>query len=96
LLAIILIIVGIFFSFLHGKVNGFIFFFGLVIAKIQVFSYIYTAIMNPGLPKREYENLRFTDENKNYRICKDCRLWINTDAKTFHCYECEVCVEGRL
>ncbi len=66
----------------------------MIIALIQLGSYIYTAIINPGLPKYEYENLIYSDDHKNLRRCKDCKMWINTEEKTFHCYECEICIEG--
>ena len=35
-----------------------------------------------------------SDEFKNLRRCKDCKLWINTEERTYHCYDCDICVEG--
>lgn len=83
-----------FFTFLWQNSNGIIFSFGIIICAVQIISYIYTVVVNPGLPKQEYERLIFEDESKNFRQCKDCKLWINTEERTFHCYECEVCIEG--
>lgn len=70
---------------------------GILISGLQIFLFIISGIKNPGLPKKEYENLVFEEENKNaknYRQCKDCKLWIDTDEKTIHCKKCKVCIEG--
>lgn len=53
-----------------------------------------TSISNPGLPKKEYETLIYEDNSKNFRQCKDCKLWISTDEGSQHCKICKVCVEG--
>ncbi len=65
---------------------------GLIISLIQITSYVYTALINPGLPKHEYEKMIVYDIN--IRKCKDCGMFINLKELTFHCYECGVCIEG--
>ncbi len=53
---------------------------------------MYTALINPGIPL--HKNGLLTDENVNFRQCKKCKLWVNTEAKSNHCFECNICVEG--
>jgi hypothetical protein len=84
------------FSFLWDKLHGIVFTFGLVIALIQLSAYVYTAMANPGIPKSEYETINYGETGKNFRRCKDCKLLVNTEEKTYHCYECEICIEGNI
>ena len=68
---------------------------GFIIGLIQIILYTFSGILNPGLPKLEYEKLIYEDvSNKNFRQCKDCKFWINTEFSTQHCNECNVCIEG--
>ena len=70
---------------------------GSIINIAQIYFLIISSTMNPGLPLKEYNTLIYEEENKNaknYRQCKDCKLWINTDEKTIHCRKCKICIEG--
>ena len=70
---------------------------GSILNLIQIYLFIFTSISNPGLPSKDYEKIIYEEENKNaknYRKCKDCKLWINTDEKTIHCRKCQICIEG--
>ena len=70
---------------------------GSIINFVQIFLFISSSTKNPGLPLKEYGSLVYEEENKNaknYRQCKDCKLWINTDEKTIHCRRCQICIEG--
>ena len=70
---------------------------GCIINFVQIWLFIYSSTKNPGLPLKEYGTLIYEEENKNaknYRQCKDCKLWINTDEKTIHCRKCQICIEG--
>ena len=70
---------------------------GSIINIAQIYFLIISSTMNPGLPLKEYSTLIYEEENKNaknYRQCKDCKLWINTDEKTIHCRKCKICIEG--
>ena len=70
---------------------------GTLINIAQIYFLIISSTMNPGLPLKEYNTLIYEEENKNaknYRQCKDCKLWINTDEKTIHCRKCKICIEG--
>ena len=70
---------------------------GIIINFTQIYLFIISSTKNPGLPLKEYGNLVYEEENKkakNFRQCKDCKLWINTDEKTIHCRKCQICIEG--
>ena len=70
---------------------------GTLMNLFQIYLFFITSTRNPGLPSKEYEKLVYEEENKsakNYRKCKDCKLWINTDEKTIHCRKCGICIEG--
>jgi hypothetical protein len=94
-MALVSLIASLFFNFIWGKVHWSIFCIGIVILIVQMTSYTYTALANPGIPKAAYEHIIMQDEGKNFRQCKDCKLWINTEENTLHCYECDICVEGK-
>ena len=95
LFSIIITVLVLFLYFLYNKIPFVIFAIGLVISFIQLSSYLYTALINPGIPKIEYEEMS-TDpnNNNNFRFCKECKLWTKTSERTYHCYECEICIEG--
>ena len=70
---------------------------GTIINFIQMYLFVYSSTKNPGLPLKEYGTIIYEEENKNaknYRQCKDCKFWINTDEKTIHCRKCQICIEG--
>ena len=70
---------------------------GTIINFVQLYLFVISSIKNPGLPLKEYSNIIYEEENKNaknFRQCKDCKLWINTDEKTIHCRKCQICIEG--
>jgi hypothetical protein len=53
--------------------------------------------MNPGTPGKEYflENFDMEKNNlKNYRICGNCKLIMDLDKETEHCFDCNICVMG--
>jgi hypothetical protein len=96
LLTTIIVVSSVFFTFLKDKIHWALFVFGIILSIIQITSYVFTALANPGLPKAEYESMIDSEEGKNLRRCKDCRIWVNTDEATFHCRECGICIEGIL
>lgn len=63
---------------------------------LQFGFYINTSITNPGFPKAYYESEIFENNERNFRQCKDCKLWINTEERTFHCQDCGICIEGKI
>lgn len=67
-----------------------------LIVLIQNLFYLITSLSNPGLPKASYAQEVLEDQGRNFRKCKDCKLLINTEERTFHCQDCEICFEGKL
>ena len=69
---------------------------GSILNLLQIYFFIITSIRNPGLPSKEYEKTVYEENKtaKNFRKCKDCKMWINTDEKTIHCKKCNICIEG--
>ena len=70
---------------------------GNLLNVTQIYFFVFSSIKNPGFPLKEYSTLIYEEENKNaknFRQCKDCKLWINTDEKTIHCRKCKICIEG--
>lgn len=66
-----------------------VFIIGLFIALIQNASYIYTALINPGLAVYEPNNINYYDTNR--RFCNKCKIYVNSDT-TYHCYYCDICI----
>ena len=63
---------------------------------IFLFSYLYTALINPGIPNKQHfsKNYKFTnkEEVKKYQICKECNIIFPKTYKVFHCSVCNVCI----
>jgi len=68
---------------------------GILILLLQNFFYILTSLSNPGFPKAIYEIEAYETEDRNFRQCRDCKIWINTTERTFHCDYCGICIEGK-
>lgn len=69
---------------------------GIGLYFTQLISYILTALINPGFPKKEM-NLKYMVKNvpfKNFRICGVCNVIMNIDESTSHCEDCNICIEG--
>ncbi len=70
---------------------------GILVYLIQISAYWYTALINPGIPKRElWLNEGDEIKIKNSRICYICNVVMNMDEGTEHCDDCGYCVEGKL
>lgn len=67
-----------------------------IIFLIQIFSYLFTIVRNPGIPesKRYYLYPSGSNGIKRFRICRICKMYMNLDKKTYHCHICCICVEG--
>ncbi|MCQ2819333.1 MAG: hypothetical protein MJ252_18880 [archaeon] len=69
--------------------NGIILFFGLILSFAQLSSYALTATINPGIPKKSYEQIaNSSNNNGNYKRCTECGLWRKVGENTYHCSEC--------
>lgn len=72
-------------------------FIGILLLATQIFSYWYTALKNPGIPKKElWLNNGKEVTIKNSRICYICNVIMNLDEGTEHCDDCGVCIEGKI
>ena len=80
--------------YLYNTVHYLYYLLGIIVALFQISTFTYTSTINPGLPKAEYDAIVYQDKSNNYRQCKDCRMWINTEEGTQHCKVCNICIEG--
>lgn len=82
-----------FFYFFWNNMSLFIKFFGIIILLTFFISYTITFLMNPGIPKYD-ENAILGQPREKYTFCNLCKIWVNNENKTSHCFDCNVCVEG--
>lgn len=86
-----------YFYCLWAVLNFYVKISGLFILSILLGAYLFTVMINPGLPSRELWLENFNPEKietTNYRICEKCQLIMNLDKQTEHCHDCNVCIEG--
>ena len=82
---------------LRNLLHKYIWYIGFIIYIIELFLYLLTSILNPGTPEKKYFLENFDMEKndlKNYRICGNCKLIMDLDKETEHCYDCNICVMG--
>lgn len=82
--------------------------FGIGLYFIQIISYTYTFLKNPGIPINKEVSLEMkkdmeaNNQNKNrnkrkgYQFCNICHIYVDTKSNTNHCEDCNVCVEGNI
>ena len=63
---------------------------------VFIISYIYTVLINPGIPNRQYyigfyKNKKIGDKN-NWKKCSKCNILIPKKLKVVHCNICQVCI----
>ncbi len=95
-LVLFLTFIGVFLS-LGDKLNYYVRIIGIFIYSVQFISYSACSLINPGLPDNRFlENPNFKFDNKVLQPCSECKLLndLNTTEITYHCFECEVCIEG--
>ena len=61
------------------------------------FSFIYTVLINPGIPERKYYSKNYIqnikkEEKSKYIKCKICNIITPKELNVSHCYYCNVCV----
>ena len=77
--------------------NNYLFIKILFILNYIIFitSYIYTVLVNPGIPKREHYIKNFLNKKvdiNHWRKCTKCNILIPKHFKIHHCEDCDVCV----
>ena len=70
-----------------------------IIFLFYICSYLFTALINPGIPNREYFSKTFIKNNvggtKKIQKCKKCNIIVPKNLNVSHCDYCEVCVIGQ-
>ena len=82
-----------FFYYFWENMSLFIRISGIIILLTFFISYTMTFLVNPGIPKYD-ENAIMGQPREKYRFCDSCKIWIDMDKNTAHCFDCNVCVEG--
>lgn len=93
LLSIIFVFFFIFTNLLKGKLSRLEELAGIWIFIILIVSYLYSALRNPGIPELSNFNLQ-SDPKVEIKKCRECRNYVRMDRQTYHCFECNVCIEG--
>ena len=66
---------------------------GNILYFIFLFSYSYTALINPGFPKYDIDSVT-GEPRKKFYYCSSCKIWVSREKKTLHCSDCNICIEG--
>ena len=86
-----------FYIFFYKFLNIIIFYLGIIIYILFIIIHLTTSLINPGLPPKKYflENFSMNDsEIRNYVICRKCKIVMDLDKGTEHCYDCDICIMG--
>jgi hypothetical protein len=100
IIIIALIILMIFyFNYFKDSMNPTIKFYGIIISFIHASIYLMCFLINPGIPPKDlwienYFKNKTNDSNKNYsiKICKDCKIIIESTENIEHCKKCDICI----
>ena len=86
---------SIIFYSLKNKANIFMKMLYLLGYLFYAIAYILLMILNPGIPTKK-NNIDLDELKKNYNQCKicNCIFYKNSGYITFHCHECNICVEN--
>ena len=66
---------------------------GLISFLTYLISYTYIFLINPGIPKYD-ENAILGKPREKYSFCRKCGIWKNMDNNVYHCFDCDICIEG--
>ena len=66
---------------------------GLIAYLTYFISYTYIFASNPGIPKYD-ENAILGKPREKYTFCRRCGIWRNMDKNAYHCFDCDICIEG--
>ena len=81
-----------FYSFWY-YLNSFYQKLGISVYLIFLISYSHASLINQGYPKNILESKVMEEKNK-FKWCNICKIWININRKSYHCKECDICIEG--
>lgn len=68
-------------------------FSSILLYLLFFFSFLHTALVNPGYPKHNLDS-KTGEPRTKYELCNFCKMWVSKDKKTKHCNECGICIEG--
>ena len=66
---------------------------GIISFSTYFISYTYIFLINPGIPKYD-ENAILGKPREKFGFCKRCGIWRNLDKNVYHCFDCDICIEG--
>ena len=89
-----------YFYFLKNLIYPSIQYYGKLISFIDIILYIICILKNPGIPPKElwienyFKNKGNKDDDINFsiKICKDCKIIIESNQYIEHCKVCNICV----
>ena len=82
-----------FFSYFWVYLHFFFKISGIMIYLTYFLSYTIIFLINPGFPKHDLDS-RTGEPRSKFRFCGECKMWVNIEKKTNHCFDCNICVEG--
>ena len=88
-----------YFYFFKNLINQKIKFYGIILSFIDIILYFICFLINPGIPPKELwiENyFKNKNNNKNFsnKICRDCKIIMESNENIEHCKICNICVMG--
>ena len=89
-----------YFYFLRNLINPNIQYYGKILSFLDIILYLICILINPGIPPKElwienyFKNKSNKDDNINYsiKICKDCKIIIESNQYIEHCQTCNICI----
>ena len=89
-----------YFYFLRNLINPTIKYYGILLSCIDIILYLICILINPGIPPKElwienyFKNKNSKDDNINFsiKICKDCKIIIESNQYIEHCQTCNICI----
>jgi hypothetical protein len=89
-----------YFYFLKNIINPTIQYYGKILSFIDILLYLICILINPGIPPKElwienyFKNKSNKDDDINFsiKICKDCKIIIESNQNIEHCKICNLCI----
>ena len=99
MIILLLLIIIYYFNFFKNSIHPDIKFYGIIISFIHFIIYLICFLKNPGIPPQNlwienYFKNKNNDKKINYsiKICKDCKIIIESTEHIEHCKTCNICV----
>ena len=95
----VIMLIAFYFNYFKDLMNPTIKFYGIVIIFLHIITYLICLVINPGIPPKDlwlenYFKNKNNDTNKNYaiKICKECKIIIESTEHIEHCKICDICI----